>query len=290
MITLYVIIITILVGIASAKILRMFITPYSYSQIKKTQENSVYNSKDEFDFQQFQKSASRKMPIINMSEDMAIQLDKKIKRLGLDTDVKEIRRLQLLYFVAAIAAAVFARLLFNNLIALIIAILSLYAWKYPIIYIDNKIYERDEAIKIELPEMYAVLYYVYRRSASVNLTAKIQAYIKDSSDLFYKEMMLFIEDARNGEQYALARFKERVPLGLVSRFCEIMSQRLEGYDNIGTMESFKKEMDDKRLAREDQLLKELQNKLNTISWIGVMIPMGIIVMIYFASQFASIFQ
>lgn len=284
MITIYVLIITGLVGMLAYRFLRTFITPYSYSQMKKVKENETYDDSKEFDFDKFQRKASRKLPIVNMSEDLAQDVEKKIGRLGLDTTVKDIRKLQLLYFISALVLAILARVVFGGLIAGIIAIMSLYAWRYPLLYIDSKIQERDEAIKIELPEMYAVLYYVYRRSASVNLTSKVQSYIKDSSDLFYKEMMLFIEDSRNGEQYALRQFKNRVPLGVVSRFCEIMSQRLEGYDNIATMEGFKKEMDDKRLAREEKILQDLRKKLETISWIGIMIPMGIILCIYFAAQ------
>ena len=68
-----------------------------------------------------------------------------------------------------------------------------------------------------------------------------------------------------------------------------METRLVGYDNVNVMYNFKKEMDDRRAAREDKLLKELTERLNIIAWVGVMIPMGIIVIIYFAAQMISAF-
>jgi len=289
MITIYTLVIIALLGVILNKLFRPIFKPYTYSQIKKSREDLVYNSKDSFNLEYLQKKVSRRLPIIDMSEDLEIELNKKLSRLGVEATAKDIRRLQLLYALFTLLVALITRIMLGRTPALVVALLSIYTWRYPIIRIDKEIYDRNQAIERELPELYSILFYAYKRSAGVNLTSKIQSYIKDSSDLFYKEMMIFIEDARNGELYALKEFKKRVPLGIVIRFCDIMETRLTGYDNISVMYNFKKEMDDKRSAREDKLLKDLSARLNTIAWIGVMVPMGIILIIYFAAQMMAAF-
>ncbi len=289
MITIYTLVIIALLGVILNKLFRPIFKPYTYSQIKKSREDLVYNSKDSFNLEYLQKKVSRRLPIIDMSEDLEIELNKKLSRLGAEATAKDIRRLQLLYALFTLLVALITRIMLGRTPALVVALLSIYTWRYPIIRIDKEIYDRNQAIERELPELYSILFYAYKRSAGVNLTSKIQSYIKDSSDLFYKEMMIFIEDARNGELYALKEFKKRVPLGIVIRFCDIMETRLTGYDNISVMYNFKKEMDDKRSAREDKLLKDLSARLNTIAWIGVMVPMGIILIIYFAAQMMTAF-
>lgn len=289
MIMIYTLVIIALLGVILNKLFRPIFKPYTYSQIKKSREDLVYNSKDSFNLEYLQKKVSRRLPIIDMSEDLEIELNKKLSRLGAEATAKDIRRLQLLYALFTLLVALIIRIMLGKTPALVVALLSIYTWRYPIIRIDKEIYDRNQAIERELPELYSILFYAYKRSAGVNLTSKIQSYIKDSSDLFYKEMMIFIEDARNGELYALKEFKKRVPLGIVIRFCDIMETRLTGYDNISVMYSFKKEMDDKRSAREDKLLKDLSARLNTIAWIGVMVPMGIILIIYFAAQMMTAF-
>ena len=285
----YTLVIIALLGVILNKLFRPIFKPYTYSQIKKSREDLVYNSKDSFNLEYLQKKVSRRLPIIDMSEDLEIELNKKLSRLGAEATAKDIRRLQLLYAIFTLLVALIIRIMLGKTPALVVALLSIYTWRYPIIRIDKEIYDRNQAIERELPELYSILFYAYKRSAGVNLTSKIQSYIKDSSDLFYKEMMIFIEDARNGELYALKEFKKRVPLGIVLRFCDIMETRLTGYDNISVMYNFKKEMDDKRSAREDKLLKDLSARLNTIAWIGVMVPMGIILIIYFAAQMMTAF-
>lgn len=289
MITIYTLVIIALLGVILNKLFRPIFKPYTYSQIKKSREDLVYNSKDSFNLEYLQKKVSRRLPIIDMSEDLEIELNKKLSRLGVEATAKDIRRLQLLYALFTLLVALITRIMLGRTPALVVALLSIYTWRYPIIRIDKEIYDRNQAIERELPELYSILFYAYKRSAGINLTSKIQSYIKDSSDLFYKEMMIFIEDARNGELYALKEFKKRVPLGIVIRFCDIMETRLTGYDNISVMYNFKKEMDDKRSAREDKLLKDLSARLNTIAWIGVMVPMGIILIIYFAAQMMAAF-
>jgi len=289
MITIYTLVIIALLGVILNKLFRPIFKPYTYSQIKKSREDLVYNSKDSFNLEYLQKKVSRRLPIIDMSEDLEIELNKKLSRLGAEATAKDIRRLQLLYALFTLLVALITRIMLGRTPALVVALLSIYTWRYPIIRIDKEIYDRNQAIERELPELYSILFYAYKRSAGINLTSKIQSYIKDSSDLFYKEMMIFIEDARNGELYALKEFKKRVPLGIVIRFCDIMETRLTGYDNISVMYNFKKEMDDKRSAREDKLLKDLSARLNTIAWIGVMVPMGIILIIYFAAQMMTAF-
>lgn len=289
MIMIYTLVIIALLGVILNKLFRPIFKPYTYSQIKKSREDLVYNSKDSFNLEYLQKKVSRRLPIIDMSEDLEIELNKKLSRLGAEATAKDIRRLQLLYALFTLLVALIIRIMLGKTPALVVALLSIYTWRYPIIRIDKEIYDRNQAIERELPELYSILFYAYKRSAGVNLTSKIQSYIKDSSDLFYKEMMIFIEDARNGELYALKEFKKRVPLGIVIRFCDIMETRLTGYDNISVMYNFKKEMDDKRSAREDKLLKDLSARLNTIAWIGVMVPMGIILIIYFAAQMMAAF-
>lgn len=288
MTTLYIIFIIVLLGTLLSKILRPIFKPYTLSQLRKSREDEIYTSTELFDINNVQEKMSRRMFLIEMSEDLEIDVNNKLTRLDSDKTAKDIRKIQMLYFSTVLVLAVIAKFAFGNVFAVIIAMLSIYAWKYPIIRIDKDISDRNDAIEKELPEMYSIMYYVYRRNASSNLTSKVQSYIRDSSDLFYKEMMLFVEDSRNGEIYALQQFKKRVPLPIVARFCDIMESRLVGIDNISVMENFKLEMDEKRSARSDKILRDLKEKLNVISWTGIMVPVGIILTIYFAAQMMSL--
>lgn len=259
------------------------VSPFTYAQKRKSEEDRKYEDKG-FDFYEFQKGVSKRMPIIDMDEEYEEELCGKIDRLGIDITPREIRQLQLLYSGVVGVVAFIAFLLGQAAIAGVLAVIAVFVWRLPVARIDREIKNRDAAVEEELPRMYSVLYYTYKRNPSADLIQKVQSYIKNTSDLFYKEMMLFIEDSRNGDIYALRQFKKRVPISVVMRFCDIMENRLIGYDNLSIMYDFKVEMLEKMAEREDMMLKKFSHRLDVIANVGVMVPIGLILMVYFGAQ------
>lgn len=287
----YVLILVIMfcVYLIASRLASSIASPFTYAQKRKSEEDRKYTEKG-LNINDLKRGMSKRLPVIDMREDEEIDLRRKLNRLGLDLSPKDIRQLQLLYSGLLVILAVLLGVLVSRVLFIIVVIFAVVAWKFPIMKINKMIEKRDRAVERELPKLYSVLYYTYKRTPNADLVQKIQSYIKNAGDLFYKEMMLFIEDSRNGDIYALRQFKKRVPISVVMRFCDIMENRLIGYDNTAIMYDFKAEMEQKMADREDKLLSDLDNKLTTISWVGVMVPIGMILTVYFGAQMVQTFR
>lgn len=280
----YVLIIIFLLYLLVSRICKNIFKPYSLAQTKKSEELRNYDGTKGIDIEELQTRIRRKMPLISMAEEEREDLRKKLYRLNIDKTVDELRQLQALYAGVCLVLGLLMTLFVAKVLGFIILGCTYIAWKYPIMSIENEVNRRDKAVSQEMPDLYSVIFYAYKRNNTANLTQKIQSYMTNCGDLFYRELSLFVEDSRISEWYALDQFKKRVPIGIVMRFCDIMKLRLEGYDNLNVMENFKTEMEARRAEREDILLNSLYNKLQIISWVGVSASLGVLLLIYFGTQ------
>lgn len=287
--TLAIIVIMICVGLLASSVLKNIIHPETLKMKNKYEEGKKIGKEREKTMGEYIRELSSKMPLVDLPEDDRIILQQKINRLGLDTTVEEVRKLQLFYLLILLVVGIVVFLTINKVIGIIIMLTSAIVYKNPIRKIDNEIQLRNEVIRRELPELYTVLYYSFRRDINVNISSKIQSYIKNCDELFYKEMQLFLDDARSGEREALRQFKKRVPIDIVLRFCDIMENRLEGYDNVAVMTNFKLEMDAKKSDKVNLLLRDLENSLYTINNVGVTLSLTIIVLTFLGAMLYNTF-
>ena len=65
---------------------------------------------------------------------------------------------------------------------------------------------------------------------------------------------------------------------------------IEGYDNIGVMQNFKEELDQKRQLKEDEILEKTLNEMNNTLKVGVMFAVVLMLGMYFFSQFIMSFR
>lgn len=265
--------------------------PYTYSQKKRSNEILYYKKKANFSINDIRKNLSSKFPVIGLSEDDRVEIQKKIDRLGLSLSVEEIRQTQVLYAFVVLVIGLLIFLFVHRFFGFLFMLASIYAWKYPIWKIDDEIKRRNDIVASEVPKLYMVMYYSYKHSPRYNFIDKVQSFMKHTNDVFYWDLQLLVNDAKSGgEIYALRQFKKRVPIGVVMRFCDIMETRLEGYDNIGVMQNFKEELDQKRQLKEDEILEKTLNEMNNTLKVGVMFAVVLMLGMYFFSQFIMSFR
>lgn len=285
-----ILIILICVYLLVSNFLKQTIKPVTFGMRKKYEEGKQYSKSVETKQDSIVKSIYSRMPIIDLPEDDKLILNQKINRLGLNISVEEIRKMQLFYLVTFVVAGIIAYLIINKLLGIILIFAAFIFYKYPIKKINDEIDKRNEAVRRELPDLYNVLYYSFKRDINAKLTDKVRSYMKSCSELFYQEMMLFLDDARSGEKEALRQFKKRVPIDIVLRFCDIMENRLEGYDNIAVMTNFKVELDSQRSDKVNILLRDLENKLYAINNVGVVFSLTLLAVTYFGAMLFNTFK
>lgn len=215
--------------------------------------------------------------IRNLMSDYSFnQLEYKINTLKLDVEPEYIRFKQLVY---AMGGLIIAGLLFKTSnIFLVILGLSLVPIGYslPLSDINTKIKERDKALTKDFYSFYSFLYYQYSKKTSLYLSDIVKRYIPMTSGYMRRELELLFNDIeKDGELKALQEFSKRVRLPFVIRFVDIMSTRLQGYDNLGQMSYFKEEL---RKIRLRELQEELERKKKLSS--RVMMVLDIIFLFY----------
>ena len=272
------------------KLGRDIFRPYSRTQRKRSEDILYYDADDFESFKKLKKDITYKFPVIGMGQAEREIMQKKIERLGLDITVNELRQTQLLYASIVLILGIITSIFVQGLVGFIIMLASIYAWKLPVWKIDDEIKKRNDVVKAELPKLYMVLYYSYRNSPNVNFIDKVQSFMMHTNSLFYQELQLLVNDARQGEVYALREFKKRVPIGIVMRFCDILETRLIGYDNIAVMQNFKQELDEQRSLKEDELLEKTIENMETSLKIGVYLAIGLLLGTYFTAQLLASFR
>ena len=265
--------------------LRIF-KPYTKKQKMKFNEYLKFSEPESISMDDMIQNLSKKMPVIGLSEEEKIEIQNKIKRLGLDISPQELRKLQVFYgsltfFLCILISTLVVGFLIGFVISLVVAYIF---WNYPMRSMNKEIKKRDHSVKAELPELYNVLYSVLKVNPHANLSEKVQTFMKSCSKEFYRELMLFMNDARNGDHFALEELKRRIRVPIVSRFCDIIKMRIQGYDNVDVMINFKNELENKRLQKEDVIIEGLRKKLMWISIFGVGIPLILIMFSYFLAQ------
>lgn len=276
--------------ILSKSLLIRLIKPVTNKQKERIKSDEFYKNAQKKTFKDKMKDLANKLPSKELMDDKMLELDKKIDRLQLETSAKEVRGLQTLYFLAVFAVSCVLGIMFGINIFIVGVVIAIITWNYPVAKIDSQIKKRNRAVEAELPKLFSVLYYVYKRTPNASLKEKVQNYIKTSGDLFYKEMMIFINDCRSGEVYALKQFKKRVPIPIVMRFCDIMENRIVGYDNVNVMQNFKVELDQKMILKSEDLIKETDKKVNAIIQGSVWISLFLIMTVFFIAQIIAAFN
>lgn len=225
---------------------------------------------------------------IFLSENSRFEYESLIYRLHLNTTPEEIRALQVLLFVAlfVVAIGVFS---INSVIGVLCFIAPVLGWMYPLDDMERKVERKNQNIMSDFPAFYSVLYYQYSRSVHIYLADVVKDFLPNANEDMARELEVFLDNIEYGEENALKKFKKRIPLRHVIKFCDIMQTRLNGYDNTSQMGYLKSELDSIRLERLEQELcrRERKNIQTQFILLGVL---AVYVVSYFYFQFMDAIQ
>lgn len=220
----------------------------------------------------------KKIKDVNISEEFRDEMNKDLKRLGVNYTAEDIRKMQIVYTIAY-AILVFFVFIVSPLLGVIALTFLVFVWNLPVSTIKKQIKARNDEFLIRLDELYTVIYNQYKRKNDEHLGTIVSAYIPTTSDLMRKELMLVMRDIENGEEYALKQLRQRIPHPLILRFCDMIMNNLEGVKNIDVMENFYIELKQERDRRRRKRNEKRANRIGAVNK-TLYIPFGFLVIIY----------
>lgn len=225
----------------------------------------------------------RQLMRIGMPEYVRQEYKYYIDRLGLKKTPEEVRAEQLLYTIIAIIITILVFQV-NKMLAGICVLGVFLAWQIPVDQLTSKVKEKNENIMKDFPSFYSLVYYQYARDNRVYLDEVIRNFLPNANKDMAEELEILLDDLETGELYALNRFKNRVRLPYVLRFCDVMQTRLQGYNNVAQMSYLKEELQQLRLKQLDVEL-DRRKKKNDIAQFSLVLLIAIYVLIYYYFNF-----
>ena len=235
-------------------------------------------SRRQFGWVDLQARGLKLIKTVNVSDEFRSEIGKDLNRLGWQHTPEDIRKMQWMYTSLFVGLSVFMFLI-SLLVGLIMLAFVPYVWGTPVRFLKDENKKRNDEFLLRLDELYALIYNTYKRNNSQPLADIVAAYYPTTSYLMKLELALFLRDLESGEEYALKQLKLRIPHPLVIRFCDLVSNNLEGAKNTDVMENFYgelKQIRDRRRRARNKKRVELIDKITMLLYV----PFTFLVIVY----------
>jgi Flp pilus assembly protein TadB len=233
---------------------------------------------NQYNWRSFRDSLLNKIKTVNMSVEFQEEMQNDLNRLGWKHTSQDIRKMQILYTVMYIVFSI-VMLLVSLMIGILMVMLVPMVWNIPVNYVKKEIKARNDEFLNKLDELYNVIYNQYKRKNDEHLGNIVDAYFHTTSPLMKKELAIILRDIDSGEDYALRQLKLRIPHPTVMRFCDIITNNLEGVNNREVMENFYMELKTVRDRRRRKRNEERAKKLDLVNK-ALYAPFILLVLVY----------
>lgn len=275
----YLFLIAISISIFSFFVLRSWLKPVTSKHLKFIEDSKkTGRSLNQYNWLETRDKLLKRIKNVNLSEEFSTELNRDLNRLGWQQTAEDIRKMQLLYSVLFGVLAILVMFI-SSLFGIIMIFLIPYIWNIPVRQVKKSIKERNGEFLINLDSLYSIIYNQYKRNNEEHLGNIISAYLPTTTPIMKLECLIFLRDIESGEEYALKQLKQRIPIPMVMRFCDIVMTNLEGTDNRDVMENFYMELKSIKDRRREKRNAERARKLDIINK-SLYVPFVFLVVVY----------
>lgn len=275
----YIILIATSLAMFSFYVLRGWLKPITSKQVSFIEDSKkAGRNLNQYNWREFRDKLLNRVKHVNLSDEFRVELNKDLNRLGWEHSAEDIRKMQIVYTALFLVLSLLVSFI-SIFIGIMMFFIIPFIWNIPVRQVKRAIRERNDEFLISLDSLYSIIYNQYKRNNEEHLGNIIAAYLPTSSPLMKLELMIIMRDIESGEDYALKQLKQRIPLPMVMRFCDIIMTNLEGTDNKEVMENFYQELKSIRDRRREKRNEAKALKLDVVNR-ALYVPFVFLIIVY----------